>query len=101
AGAESGAVTAMLLSTLNLAGDSDRHVAERARTALERLDFLVVHDFFLTETAQLADVVLPAATWTEVSGTLTNVDRHVQLLRPALIPIGASRELWDMLNDLA
>ena len=101
AGAESGAVTAMLISALNPAGDADENIAARSRAALEKLGFLVVHDLFLTETAQLADVVLPAATWTEVSGTLTNVDRHVQLLRPALIPIGDSRSLWDALNDLA
>ncbi len=55
----------------------------------------------MTETARRADVILPATTWTEVSGTLTNVDRHVQLLRPAIVPLGGSRSLWDALNDLA
>lgn len=101
AAAGSGAVTAMLLSAVDPAGDADFHRASEAARALENLDFLVVHDLFLTETARLADVVLPAVTWTETAGTLTNVDRHVQLLRPALLPVGESRGLWDALNDLA
>jgi len=68
----------MVISNANPAGDPDFHRAAEAADALRSLDFLVVHDLFLTETAQLADVVLPAATWTEIVGTLTNVDRHVQ-----------------------
>lgn len=101
AGAATGAVTAMLISNADPAGDTDFHRASEAARALENLDFLVVHDLFLTETARLADVVLPALTWTETGGTLTNVDRHVQLLRPAILPVGESRSLWDALNDLA
>ena len=98
---ESGAIRAALISGFDPAGDPDTHLAAQAAQALERLEFLVVHGLFMTETAKRADVVLPATTWTEVSGTLTNVDRHVQLLRPAIVPLGGSRSLWDALNDLA
>ncbi len=97
----SGSVRALLISNENPAGVPDSHQASATTDALSRLDFLVVHDMFLTETAKFADVVLPAVSWTEVGGTLTNVDRHVQLLRPALVPLGESRSLWDALNDLA
>jgi predicted molibdopterin-dependent oxidoreductase YjgC len=97
----SGAIRAVLISGFDPAGDPDTRIAAQAAQALDRLDFLVVHGLFMTETAKRADVVLPATTWTEVSGTLTNVDRHVQLLRQALVPLGGSRSLWDALNDLA
>lgn len=96
-----GRIQAMLISGENPAGDPDSVAAYRNAEALSKLDFLVVHDIFLTETAKLADVVLPAVTWTETGGTMTNVDRHVQLLRRALMPIGESRPLWDALNDLS
>ncbi len=54
------------------------------RQCLEALDFLVVQDIFLTETAQLADVVLPGASFAEKDGTFTNTERRVQLVRRAL-----------------
>ncbi|HTQ78185.1 MAG TPA: formate dehydrogenase subunit alpha [Burkholderiales bacterium] len=74
--------------------------AEHAREALARLEHLVVQDIFLTETAALADVVLPASAWPEKTGTVTNTDRMVQLGRPALAPPGEAREdLW-ILNEL-
>ena len=66
-----------------------------AREALARLDHLVVQDIFLTETAALADVVLPATAWPEKTGTVTNTDRCVQLGRQALPPPGEARaDLW-------
>ncbi len=66
-----------------------------AREALAALDHLVVQDIFLTETAYLADVVLPATAWPEKDGTVTNTDRMVQLGRKAIEPPGAAREdLW-------
>ncbi|MEE2611973.1 MAG: molybdopterin-dependent oxidoreductase, partial [Pseudomonadota bacterium] len=72
-----------------------------AREALATLDHLVVQDIFLTETAYLADVVLPATAWPEKSGTVTNTDRMVQLGRKALEPPGQAREdLW-IINEMA
>ncbi len=66
-----------------------------ARAALAALDHLVVQDIFLTETAWLADVVLPASAWPEKMGTVTNTDRMVQMGRPALTPPGqAQMDLW-------
>jgi len=79
---------------------SDPDVAH-ARAGLARLEHLVVQDIFLTETAALADVVLPATAWPEKDGTVTNTDRMVQLGRKALEPPGEAREdLW-IINQLA
>ncbi|MFI5795069.1 molybdopterin oxidoreductase family protein [Streptomyces sp. NPDC051677] len=66
----------------------------------ERL-FTVVQDLYLTETAQLADVVLPAATWAEKTGTLTNADRTVHLCEKAVDPPGQARPDLDILLDYA
>ncbi|MGB9715015.1 MAG: formate dehydrogenase subunit alpha [Thermodesulfovibrionales bacterium] len=64
-------------------------------SALRRLDFLIVQDIFLTETAELADVVLPSACFAEKEGTFTNTERRVQFLRKAVEPPGEAREdLW-------
>jgi formate dehydrogenase major subunit len=68
---------------------------DHAREALAALDHLVVQDIFLTETAYLADVVLPATAWPEKDGTVTNTDRMVQLGRKAVEPPGEAKEdLW-------
>ncbi len=67
---------------------------------LEHVDFLVVQDIFLTETAELADVVLPGASFAEKEGTFSNTERKVQLLRQAIEPIGDSRPDWRILADL-
>ena len=68
---------------------------EHARAAMAKLEHLVVQDIFLTETAYLADVVLPATAWPEKDGTVTNTDRMVQLGRKALEPPGEARaDLW-------
>src|SRR5450432_409013 len=69
--------------------------AHHAREGLAALDCLVVQDIFLTETAYLADVVLPASAWPEKTGTVTNTDRMVQLGRRALaLPGDARQDLW-------
>ena len=68
--------------------------AGHAREALSKLEFLVVQDIFLSETAQLADVVLPAATFAEKDGTFTNTERRVQRVRKAIEPVGDSRPDW-------
>jgi formate dehydrogenase major subunit len=68
---------------------------EHARAGIAKLEHLVVQDIFLTETAYLADVVLPATAWPEKNGTVTNTDRMVQLGRKALQAPGEAREdLW-------
>jgi len=75
--------------------------AGHVRKALENLDFLVVQDIFLTETAQLADVVLPATTFAEKVGTFTNTERRVQLVRQAVEPPGQARPDWLITCQIA
>jgi formate dehydrogenase major subunit len=79
---------------------SDPNV-NKVRRALSNLDFLVVQDIFLTETAEFADVVLPATSALEKSGTVTNTDRRVQVMRPALRAPGEARLDWQIICDLA
>ncbi len=71
------------------------------RECMEKGEFLVVEDIFLTETAQMAHVVLPAASWAEKSGTFTNTERRVQMVNPAVRPPGQARPDWEILSDLA
>ncbi|MBZ0128261.1 MAG: formate dehydrogenase subunit alpha [Rhodobacteraceae bacterium] len=75
--------------------------ADHARAALAKLEHLVVQDIFLTETANFADVILPASAFAEKSGTVTNTNRQVQMGRPALPPPGEAREDWAITVDLA
>jgi formate dehydrogenase alpha subunit len=70
------------------------------RKALNNLDFLVVQDIFLTETAELADVVLPAASFAEKDGTFTNTERRVQRVRKAIESVGDSKPDWQILMEL-
>ncbi|MFY9238519.1 MAG: formate dehydrogenase subunit alpha [Roseovarius sp.] len=74
---------------------------EHARDALAKLDCLVVQDIFLTETANYADIILPASAFAEKSGTVTNTNRQVQMGRPALSPPGEAREDWAITTALA
>jgi formate dehydrogenase major subunit len=71
------------------------------RRALEKLDFLVVQDIFLTETAHLAHVVLPAACFAEKDGLFTSTERRVQRVRKALDPPGEAREDWRIVTEVA
>ena len=75
--------------------------AGHARHGLAKLEHLVVQDIFLTETAFLADVVLPASAFPEKSGTFTNTNRQIQMARPALDLLGDTRQDWWILQELA
>ena len=72
-----------------------------AREALAALDHLVVQDIFLTETANFADVILPASAFPEKRGTVTNTNRQVQVARKALDAPGQAREDWEVLVQMA
>ena len=72
-----------------------------ARHALENLELLVVQDIFLSETAALADVVLPAACYAEKEGTFTNTERRVQRVRKAVEPPGTALADWEIICALA
>lgn len=73
------------------------HVQE----ALEKVDFLVVQDIFLTDTAKMADVVLPAACYAEKDGTFTCTERRVQRIRKAVEPPGEARPDWQIFCELS
>ncbi len=74
---------------------------EHARDALAKLDHLVVQDIFITETANYADVILPASALYEKSGTVSNTNRQVQMVRPAVTPPGEAKEDWWIEVELA
>ena len=94
-----GHIKAMYLIGENpvLSDPDSKHIQE----ALEKLDFLVVQDIFLTETACLADVVLPAASFAEKDGTFVNTERRVQRVRQAIEPVGNSKPDWWITCELA
>ncbi len=93
-----GRIKAMYVTGENpLLSEPDLHHAEKAFRAL---DFLVVQDIFMHETAEIADVVLPAASFAEKDGTFTNSERRVQRVRKAVEPIGDCRPDWEIIADL-
>ena len=73
----------------------------KVRQSLEALDFLVVQDMFMTETAQRANVVLPAAAWMEKEGSFTNFEGRCQKLGKVLEPPGESRAAWEIILPLS
>jgi predicted molibdopterin-dependent oxidoreductase YjgC len=74
---------------------------EHFRQALEKLEFLVVQDIFLSETAWMADVVFPAAAFAEKDGTFTNTERRIQRVRQAVLPPGEAKPDWEIMSALA
>jgi formate dehydrogenase major subunit len=97
--AHAGKIKALYLVGENpvISGADTAHVT----AALKKLDFLVVQDIFLSESAQLADVVLPAASFAEKDGTFTNTERRVQRVRKAIEPVGNSRPDCRILSAIA
>jgi anaerobic selenocysteine-containing dehydrogenase len=98
--AETGSIRFLYVSGTNPAVSLPELKRIRSILEQERL-FLVVQDLFLTETAQLADVVLPAAAWGEKNGTFTNVDRTVHLSEKAVEPPGEARSDLEIFIDFA
>ena len=93
-----GRLKAMYVTGENpLLSEPDLH---RAEEAFRKLEFLVVQDIFMHETAEVADVVLPATSFAEKDGTFTNSERRVQRVRKAVEPIGHSRPDWEIIADL-
>ncbi len=75
--------------------------ANHVRKGLESLDFLVVQDIFMSETAKMADVVLPGASFAEKSGTFTNAERRIQRVNQAIKPIGNAKTDGEIISELA
>ncbi|HEX8741804.1 MAG TPA: molybdopterin oxidoreductase family protein [Thermoleophilaceae bacterium] len=98
--AEEGSVGFMWVTATNPAVSLPEAARVRSVLGQERL-FLVVQDVFMTETAELADVVLPAATWGEKTGTFTNADRTVHISEKAVDPPGEARSDLEILLDYA
>ncbi len=93
-----GRIRAMYITGENpLLSEPDLH---RAEEAFKSLEFLVVQDIFLHETAEIADVVLPATSFAEKDGTFTNSERRVQRVRKVVEPVGESRPDWEILCAL-
>ena len=97
--ADTGSLKAMFIVGENPVGSLP--AAMRAEASLRKLDFLVCQELFLTETAALAHVVLPAASSLEKHGTFTNTEGHVQAVRPSIEPIGESRPDWEVFSALS
>jgi predicted molibdopterin-dependent oxidoreductase YjgC len=98
-GAEDGSIRGMYVMGENpLLSDPN---VNRVKKDLESLEFLVVQDIFMSETARFADVVLPAAAFAEKDGTFTNTERRVQLLEKILDPPGSARPDWHIVGEVS
>ncbi len=95
------AVKSGKLAALYIMGDDPVGSDPDLKPVLEKLEFLVVQDIFMTETAKLAQVVLPAASSAEKTGTFTNLERRLQQLNKAEEPVGESRPDWEIIQDVA
>ena len=96
---DSGRIKAMYVTGENpLLSEPDLSHAEEM---FKKLDFLVVQDIFMHETAQIADVILPATSFAEKDGTFTNSERRVQRVRKAIEPVGESKADWEIIRDVA
>lgn len=95
--ANAGKVKAMYILGENpvLTDPNSNHI----RSGLEKLEFLVVQELFLTETAEYADVILPAASFAETDGTFTSTERRVQRVRKAIEPL-SGRSNWQIIAEL-
>ncbi|MFN8373588.1 MAG: molybdopterin-dependent oxidoreductase [Anaerolineae bacterium] len=98
-GALTGAIHAMVVMGENPLMSEPN--LSHARHAMEALDFIMCIDIFMNETGELADVILPSASFAEKDGTFTNSDRRVQRVREALPPVGKARPDWLIVCDLA
>jgi formate dehydrogenase alpha subunit len=97
--AEAGDLKAMFILGENpMMTDPD---VNHVRKCLQSLDFLVVQEIFPSETAELADVILPGVSFAEKDGTFTNTERRVQRIRKIIEPLGEARPDWQILCDLA
>jgi NADH-quinone oxidoreductase chain G len=99
AAANKGAVKALFIVGENPVGTLP--AAAQAKEALAKLELLVCQELFLTETAAMAHVVLPASSYVEKHGTFTNSEGHVQAVRQAIDPLGDSRPDWEILSAIA
>jgi len=97
--AENGDITGLYIMGENpmISDPNQNHV----RKVLEDIEFLVVQDIFLTETAEMADVVLPAACFAEKDGSFTNTERRVQRVNKAVNPPGAAKADWEIIIEIS
>ncbi len=96
---DEGRLKAMYITGENpLLSEPDLHHAEET---FQKLELLIVQDIFMHETAEIADVVLPAASFAEKDGTFTNSERRVQRVRKAIDPVGDSKPDWLIIQEVA